>query len=73
MRFDFKLDNAIKHCRLNPNTSLPEWSKTNFSLCLLPEENPQEELELNYLEVCLFPVFITKVQISFKKLTFLIN
>ena len=50
--FLFSKDNAIKNCRMNPNTSIPEWSITNFSLCLIPEVLKEE---INYLEVTEFP------------------
>ena len=42
------IDHAIKHCRQNPITSLPEWSITNFSQCLILIE------DLNDLNVSIF-------------------
>ena len=46
------LEKAIKHCIYNATSKQASWSRTNFSMCLLPSENVIEDMnEVKILEV----------------------
>ena len=35
----------MKHCKMNVTSKVAEWTKTNFSLCLLPSEDTLDDVE----------------------------
>ena len=55
-------EKAFKHCVTNSNTSKPEWSRTNFSLCLTLDPYYDPTIDVRCLQIILLVSFLKYVR-----------